>query len=484
LIAVTAVATENGTLSRRELVVAFSAIMLATLLAALDQTIVATALPSIVTDLHGFQDLSWVVTAYLVTSTVTVPLYGKLSDLYGRRPLFVVSISIFVVGSVLCGAAQSMGQLIAFRALQGIGAGGLLPLAQAAIADLFPPRERGRYQGFVGAMWATAAVAGPLLGGTLTDAATWRWIFWINIPLGLVALVVVVRTMRAPFTRREHRIDYLGATLLSVGIVGILLVSKWAAAGIVGVVALVAFVAVERRAADPILPLSLFANRVFAVAVSAGFVIGALLFVVTIYVPVFIQGVLHTSATGSGAVLIPLSLGWVTVSVAAGQVIARTGRYRLFPVFGGVMIVLGIFLLTQLDPSSTTGLAAAALVVLGVGMGISHPIYVIATQNAVDVSDLGVATSSLLFMRTMGGSLAVAGFGALLTHRLASELPARIDPDRLLQGGAVPRGLRAATDEALAAALHTVFLVSLPIAVIALVLALSLPIRPLRGSTS
>jgi MFS family permease len=224
-----------------------------------------------------------------------------------------------------------MGQLIAFRALQGIGAGGLLPLAQAAIADLFPPRERGRYQGLVGSMWATAAVAGPLLGAVLTDAATWRWIFWINIPLGLVALVVVMRTMRAPFTRREHRIDYLGATLLSAGIVGVLLISEWVVAGVLGLLALAAFVAVERRTGDPILPLSLFRNRVFAIAVSAGFVIGALLFVVTIYVPVFVQGVLGASATSSGIVLIPLSLGWVAVSVAAGQVMARraaTGSSR------------------------------------------------------------------------------------------------------------------------------------------------------------
>ena len=400
----------------------------------------------------------------------------------------MVSISIFILGSILCGLAQSMGQLIAFRALQGIGAGGLLPLAQATIADLFGPRERGRYQGFVGAMWATAAVAGPLLGGTLTDAATWRWIFWINIPLGLIALIVVVRTMRAPHTRREHTIDYLGATLLSAGIVGVLLISVWPLVGVAGVVALVAFGFVERRAQEPILPLSLFANRVFAVAVAAGFVIGALLFVVTIYVPVFVQGVLGASATSAGIVLIPLSLGWVAVSVAAGQVIARTGRYRLFPVAGGVLIVGGMWLLSLLDTRSTEGFAAGALVVLGVGMGISYPIYVVATQNAVATSDLGVATSSLLFLRTMGGSLAIAGLGALLSHRLDDELAerlggeaGRVDPDRLLQGGAVPPGLQEGTDAALAASLHTVFVVSVPIAVIALALAVVLPIRPLRG---
>src|SRR4051812_7671143 len=214
-------------MSHREVLIAFSAMMLATLLAALDQTIVATALPQIVTDLHGFQELSWVVSAFLVAATVTVPLYGKLSDLYGRRRMFVVAISIFLLGSALCGAAQSMGQLVAFRALQGIGAGGLLPLAQAAIADLFSPRERGRYQGYIGSMWATAAVAGPLLGGTLTDAASWRWIFFVNLPLGAVALVVVLRTMHAPAEVRPHRVDWLGAAVLSVAIACLLLACTW-----------------------------------------------------------------------------------------------------------------------------------------------------------------------------------------------------------------------------------------------------------------
>jgi EmrB/QacA subfamily drug resistance transporter len=431
------------------------------------------------------------VTAYLVTSTVTVPLYGKLSDLYGRRPLFVASISIFIAGSVLCGAAQSMGQLIAFRGLQGIGAGGLLPLAQASIADMFSPRERGRYQGFVGAMWATAAVAGPLLGGTLTDAATWRWIFWINIPLGLIALVVVVRTMHAPFTRREHPIDYLGAALLSIAIVGVLLLTVSPVFPIVGALAAVAFVAAERRAADPILPLGLFANRVFAVSVAAGFIIGALLFVITIYVPVFVQGVLGASATSSGVVLIPLSLGWVVVSVAAGQVIARTGHYRLFPVVGGVAVIGATVILAAIGADTSQALIAVALVVLGVGFGISYPIYVVATQNAVDPADIGVATSSLLFLRTLGGSLAIGGLGAVLTHRLTSELHARlgaaagqVDPDRLLQGSSVAAPLRADAHAALADALHTVFLIGIPIAAVMFALALALPARELRAATS
>src|SRR5437763_76551 len=324
--------------------VAFGAIMLATLLAALDQTIVATALPKIVSDLNGFEHLSWVVTAYLVASTVTVPLYGKLSDLYGRRRLFLVAITIFLTGSALCGLAQTMGQLIAFRALQGIGAGGLIPLSQAAIADLFPPRERGRYQGYISGMWGIAAVAGPLLGGTLSDHASWRWIFYINLPLGLIALVVVMRTMPGVSHIREHRIDYLGAALLSGAITAILLATVWggttypwgswevlATAG-AGVALAVAFGVVERYAPEPLLPLQLFRNKIVAVSCAAGLVIGALLFAVTIYAPVLMQDVLGSSAPNSGALLIPLSAGWVISSVIVGQIIARTGRYKIFPI--------------------------------------------------------------------------------------------------------------------------------------------------------
>src|SRR5512133_3589475 len=274
--------------SRRDVLIAFSAMMLATLLAALDQTIVATALPRIASELHGFADLSWVVTAYLVTSTVTIPLYGKLSDLYGRRRLFVFSISILVAASMLCAVAQTMGQLVAFRALQGVGAGGLLPLSQAAIADLLSPRERGRYQGFIGAMWATAAVAGPLLGGTLTDLASWRWIFLLNLPLGVIALVVVVHTMPVTFRARRHQIDYAGAVALSIAVTTLLLATSWGGvthawdspemltAAVVACFALVAFLWLEGRAREPLLPLNLFPRPVFAVTSSASLIIGAL----------------------------------------------------------------------------------------------------------------------------------------------------------------------------------------------------------------
>jgi EmrB/QacA subfamily drug resistance transporter len=466
--------------SRRDLLIAFSAMMLATLLAALDQTIVATALPRIVSDLEGFEHLSWVVTAYLLTSTVMVPLYGKLSDLYGRRALFLVAISIFVGGSVLCGAAQSMGQLIAFRALQGIGAGGLIPLSQAAIADLFSPRERGRYMGFIGAMWATAAIAGPLLGGTLTDAATWRWIFFINIPLGVAALVVVARTM-VRTERREHTIDFAGAAVLSVAITGLLLASVWGgttyawgspevlAAAAAGLAGLAVFFAVERRAAEPLLPLALFRLRTFAVSSAASFVIGGLLFGVTIYIPVYVQGVLGATATSSGVVLIPLSLGWVAASVTSGQIIARTGRYRVFPLFGSTLLIVASVLLTLLGERSSRAVVAADLVVMGVGMGSMFQTYVIATQNAVEVSELGVATAALQFFRSMGGSLAVAGFGALLITRRSGELGHGV---RALSTVHAPHPL--------AASLHSVWLVTVPIAVAALALGVALEERPLR----
>jgi EmrB/QacA subfamily drug resistance transporter len=484
----------------RTVLVAFSGIMLATLLAALDQTIVATALPSIVTDLRGFDHLSWVVTAYLLTSTVTVPLYGKLSDLYGRRRLFVVAISIFMAGSLLCGAARSMGELIAFRALQGLGAGGLLPLSQAAIADLFSPRERGRYQGYVGAMWATAAVAGPLLGGTLTDHASWRWIFIINLPLGAIALAVVLRTMRMGFEARSHRIDFTGAMVLSVAITGLLLACVWGGttypwgawqvllAAAAGAVLLVVFVVIERRVPEPLLPLELFRRRTFAISTAATFVIGAVLFGVTIYAPVYIQGVIGASATNAGVVLIPLSFGWVLASFASGQIVARTGRYRWFPVLGSALVLAGCALLTTLGTGSSQLVASAFLLVIGVGMGSMFQTYVIATQNGVDASQLGVATAALQFFRSMGGSIAVAAFGTLLANRLATELPERlgaaagtVDTNRLLQGSTdVPAALEQGTRAALSASLHSVFLAMVPLAIVGLVLAFGLPERPLR----
>jgi EmrB/QacA subfamily drug resistance transporter len=474
--------------------------MLATLLAALDQTIVATALPGIVADLRAFEDLSWIVTAYLVASTVTVPIYGKLGDIHGRRRMFIVAISIFLLGSLLCALAQNVGQLVGARVVQGLGAGGLLPLAQTAIADLFSPRERGRYQGLIGAMWAIAAIAGPLLGGTLTDAASWRWIFWLNLPLGIIALVVVMKTMPAHHQRREHTVDVAGAITLSIAVVCVLLACSWGGSrypwispevlgvGIVGVLAFVAFLRIAGRVPEPLLPLSLFRARVFSVSSMASVTFGAMMFAVTIYVPVYVQGAQGRSATASGFALIPLLLTWTVMSFVCGQIIARTGRYRAFPIVGSLFVILGAVLLSLLDADSSAVDVGIAVAVVGIGMGTMVQTYIIATQNAVDSSVVGTATAALQFFRSMGGSLAVAGLGALLAARLSAELSTRlgdaassIDQDRLLEGStAIPSGLVAATQDALGAALHSVFLALIPIAALGLVFALRLEERHLR----
>ena len=485
----------------------FSGAMLGLLLAALDQTIVATALPRIVADLHGLDHLSWVVTAYLVTSTVTVPLYGKLSDLYGRKRLFIVSIGLFLVGSALCGAAQTMTQLIAFRGLQGLGAGGLIPLTFAVIGDLFSPRERGRYQGLTGAVWAIAAVAGPLLGGVLTDSVSWRWIFYINLPLGGIALLVVATTMNIRFTRREHTIDYAGAAVLTAATVCLLLGAVWGGQDyswqspeivglFVGGAALaVAFVAVEQRAAEPIIPLGLFRNPVFAVTNAAALLIGGALLVALVYIPLFVQGVIGGSATSSGVVLIPLLLAWVATSVISGLLISRTGRYRVFPISGTLLVVVGFWLLTRMGVGTSSLTATLYMLVIGLGMGLMFQTYILAVQNAVEPREMGIASAAVQFFRSIGGTFAVAAFGSILTSRLRSELAdhlgakARVvNPQRLLaspeSAHELPTHLVHGVRLSLASALHDVYLASLPLVGLALLasfLLKELPLRTERG---
>jgi EmrB/QacA subfamily drug resistance transporter len=487
-------------MSRRELLVAFSGMMLATLLAALDQTIVATALPRMVGDLGGFERLSWVVTGYLIAATVTIPLYGKLSDLYGRRRLMAVSIAIFVAGSLLCGLAQTMNQLVAARVLQGIGAGGLIPLSQAAIADLFPPRERGRYLGYIGAMWAIAAVAGPLLGGILTDHASWRWIFWVNLPLGGLALAVVLRNMRVHSERREHSIDWLGAVVLTAGVTGLLLACAWGGTtfpwgsaevlgtGLGGLALVAAFVPIERRASEPLLGLRLFRERNLGISTGGSLVIGMVLFGVTVYVPVYVQSVLGVSATSSGVILMPMVLTWVVVVFGVGHAIARTGRYKVFPLAGSLIVVAGVVALTQIGTETSRVFVGAALGLLGVGMGISLQPYLIAGQNDVAPGDVGVATAGMQFARSMGGSLAVAALGAVLANRVTAELTerfgaaaGRVDVERLLQGDArIPEPLLAGARGALADATSLLFVVLLGLALAGVALALALEERPVR----
>ena len=489
-------------LSEREIKVVMGGLMAGLLLAALDQTIVATALPTIVGDLGGLEQLSWVVTAYLLTSTASLPLYGKVSDLYGRRAVFQAAIVVFLAGSVLAGMAGSMVQLILARGLQGVGGGGLIALSMTIVGDVIAPRERGRYQGYIGAVWAFASVMGPLAGGFLTDRLTWRWVFFVNVPVGLAALVVTTGALRVPFVRRPHRIDLPGAALLVAGAVCVLLVSVWGGttypwsspviASLAGgaVVLLGAFLWWERRAAEPILPLELFGVRSFAVASAASFVVGASLFGVLVFLPLYLQTVQGESATGSGLLLVPMMLGIVVASVAAGRAISRTGRYRAFPVAGMAIAGVGTFLLSRLTARAGPFDASFGMFVVGTGIGLTMQVLVLAVQNAVRHRHLGSATSAVTFFRSIGGTLGVAAYGALfaaaLQARLGRILPggAGVRPGALVDSPAAIRALpapvRAAVAEAIAASLRTVFLAAIPLVLAGLVLVLALPQVPLR----
>jgi EmrB/QacA subfamily drug resistance transporter len=475
---------------------AFSAILLTTLLAALDQSIVSTALPRIVGDLGGFTDLSWVVSAYLLASTVTIPLYGKLSDLYGRRLLFALAISVFLLGSVLCGLATSMGQLIAFRAVQGLGAGGLIPLAQAAIGDLYSPRERGRYQGYVASMWGIAAVTGPLAGGTLTEAISWRWIFFVNLPLGLVALAVVVKTLSGS-QGREHRIDYAGALTLGLSLGAILIACAWSgttypigsaqviAPFVAGLLGLGLFAIIERRAGEPIVPIALLKNRIFLTASGGYFVVGALLFAVTIYIPVYLQDVRGDSPTISGLTTMSYTIGWVVVAMVVGRLITRTGRYRIFPLLGTICAAAGVGLLLLIGRSTGRAELCAMLVLSGCGMGMTVAPYLVATQNAIAPQVIGAATASLNLVRAIGASLAVSILGAVLASRAGAVLHSRlggrarsIDISRLINGGAGAHHSQA-VGAALLSGMHLVFLISTFVGLIGIACAFALEERPL-----
>jgi EmrB/QacA subfamily drug resistance transporter len=495
-------------LTHRQILVVMSGLMLGMFLATLDQTIVGTALPTIVGDFHRADLLSWVVTVYLLTSTISTPLYGKASDLYGRKRVLQLSIVIFLIGSTLCGVAQSMDQLIAFRALQGLGAGGLMSLALAVIADIIPPRERGRYQGYFGAVFVSSSLIGPLLGGFFVDHASWRWVFYINLPLGLLALVVTNRVLKMPFTQRKVSIDWAGAGLLVAGISALLVAVQsggrdfaWTSAEMAvlvtaGVVLIIAFVIRERSAVEPILPPRLFGNGSFRVASSIGFLSGAVMFGVIIFLPQYLQLVRGESATVSGLTTIPMLLGVLFTSITSGRLISRIGRYKVFIVGGTFILTAGLLLMTQISATTSILVLTVWMFVVGSGMGAFMQTLVMATQSAVETRDLGVATSSIMFFRTMGGAIGAAGFGAFLTSRLTSELPKHLPAGTARSIGhstnklitspeavrALPTVIRHGIGLAYSSALADVFVATIPIALICVVLSFLLREIKLRST--
>jgi EmrB/QacA subfamily drug resistance transporter len=482
-------------------------LMLVLLMAALDATIVSTALPTIVGDLGGLEHISWVVTAYLLAQTAVTPLYGKLGDLYGRKLVLQIGLVIFLVGSGLCGQAHSMTELIAFRALQGIGGGGLVVSTQAALGDVVPPRERGKYSGLFGGVFGVATVIGPLLGGFLTTQINWRWIFYVNLPIGVLAFIVLQRTLPAHTERVRHKVDYLGTALLATALVSIVLLTTlggnqydWGspfivALAVLAAAAIAAFVFVESRAAEPVLPNALWRNRVFTVTSIMGFIVGFALFGATTYLPLYQQVVRGLTPTESGLALLPLMGGLLLTSIGTGQIITRTGRYKVFPIIGSVLVVTGLLLFSSLSPRTTTGVLSLEMFVLGLGLGCIMQVLILAVQNAVDYELLGVATSGATLFRTIGGSLGTAILGAIFTAQLTSNLNHAFPSGTggaNVSGGQVspsavaglPNAVRHPYLQAFTDSLGTVFVVAAAVAVLAFVLSWLLEERPLRQTVS
>jgi EmrB/QacA subfamily drug resistance transporter len=498
--------SEDGRLTGRALWTVFAALMLGMFLAALDQTIVSTALPTIVGDLGGLNHLSWVVTSYLLASTVSTPLYGKLGDMLGRKPVFLAAILIFLAGSMLAGLSQSMGELIGFRALQGIGAGGLMVGAQAIIADIVPPRERGRYMGLIGSVFAVASVAGPLLGGFLVDNLSWRWVFYVNMPVGGLAVLIVVTRLHLHTPRLRHRVDYLGAALLGGGVAALIMLATWGGSeyawgsltivglALAGAALLGTFVWWETRAAEPILPLSLFRSSVFRVANAMGFTIGMAMFGAIVFIPLYLQLVYGASPTSSGLRLLPLMAGLLVAAVASGRAISRIGRYKIFPIVGTAVLVAGMFLLSRLGVGTAPWLASVYMLVVGIGIGLVLQVLVLVVQNDVRPQEIGVATSTATFFRSVGGSFGVAIFGTIFATRLSDQLArlptavterlgsgVHLDPE---QARHLPAAVHADFLQAFAHALHGVFLWGMALAAVPFLLSWLLKEVPLRTTLS
>ena len=465
----------------------YSGLMVTLLLAALDQTIVATALPRIVSDLGGITQYAWVFTAYMLTSTVTVPLYGKLGDVYGRKNLFLFAIVVFLLGSALCGAATTMTQLVVFRAVQGIGAGGLFPLSLAVIGNIVPPRDRGRWQGLIGAVFAASSIAGPAIGGFIVDNTTWRWIFFVNLPVGGLALIVISLTMPRRAVHTRHTIDWLGAGVLAGGTAALLMglvwggkQYSWMSGHVVGALVLaalllVAFAVVERRAAEPILPFEILRNPIVAGSVACMALVGMAMFGTISYVPLFVQGVIGTSATSSGVVLTPLMLGAVTTSLLTGQLVSRTGRYRWNAILGPVVLTAGMVLLWRMSVTTTNAQAARNMVIAGIGIGAMMQVFVLSVQNAVPRAHIGSATALTQFSRQMGATIGVTVMGAIVNH----GLPSGVGGTEGIGIHKLPRAARSA----LAAAIHPAFLVAACVSAAVWVIAvLWVKEQPLRRS--